>query len=259
MRHESHNGEGIGYAEITFSELTLGHLARHMGTRGTGKSNSVAADSVRGQMRHIGLRPQVMMRLGPSSSEHDKSSPGFQDLAMPLFESLYNFAHWLTQNREDAEDLVQETYVKALKGFASFQLGTTFRAWMFQVLKNTFLSSRARLEMGITIPLRSEEVLPVLPTTSDTAESILVDRSRHDAVRSAIEQLPIIFREVILLCDVEEASYREIAETLSIPIVTVMSRLARARKAVRASLRSTPDATAEDKLALSRREPRKGY
>jgi RNA polymerase sigma-70 factor (ECF subfamily) len=104
---------------------------------------------------------------------------------------------------------------------------------MFQILKNTFLSSRARLEVRITIPLRSEEVLPALPTTSDTAESILVDRSRHDAVRSAIEQLPIIFREVILLCDVEEASYREIAETLSIPIVTVMSRLARARKAVR--------------------------
>ena len=94
----------------------------------------------------------------------------------------------------------------------------------------------------MTVPLSSEEVLPVLPTTADTAESILVDRSRHDAVRGAIEQLPIIFREVLLLCDVEEASYREIAETLSIPIGTVMSRLARARKAVRASLRITPDA-----------------
>ena len=193
-------------------------------------------------MRHIGLRPQVMMRLGPSSSERDKSSPGFQELAMPLFESLYNFAHWLTQNREDAEDLVQETYVKALKGFASFRLGTNFRAWMFQTLRNTFLSSRARLEVRMTDPLSSEEVLPVLPTTADTAESILVDRSRHDAVRGAIEQLPIIFREVLWLSDVEEASYREIAETLSIPIGSVMSRLARARKAVRASLRRTPDA-----------------
>jgi RNA polymerase sigma-70 factor, ECF subfamily len=193
-------------------------------------------------MRHIGLRPQVMMRLGPSSSERDKSSPGFQELAMPLFESLYNFAHWLTQNREDAEDLVQETYVKALKGFASFRRGTNSRAWMFQTLRNTFLSSRARLEVRMTDPLSSEEVLPVLPTTADTADSILVDRSRHDAVRGAIEQLPIIFREVLWLCDVEEASYREIAETLSIPIGTVMSRLARARKAVRASLRRTPDA-----------------
>lgn len=192
-------------------------------------------------MRHMGLRPTVTMRLGTSSSQRDKSSPAFQDLATPLFEPLYNFAHWLTQNREDAEDLVQETYVKALKGFESFQLGTNFRAWMFQILKNTFLSSRARLQARMTVPLRSEEVPPVLPTTSDTAESILVDRSRHDAVRDAIEQLPIIFREVILLCDVEDASYREIAETLAIPMGTVMSRLARARNAVRASLRSTPD------------------
>ena len=193
-------------------------------------------------MRRIGFGRHGMVGFGTSSSHDDKSLPAFQDLAMPLFGSLYNFVRWLTQNREDAEDLVQETYVKALKGFASFQLGTNFRAWMFQILKNIFLSSRARLEVRMTVPLSSEEVLPVLPTTADTAESILVDRSRHDAVRGAIEQLPIIFREVLLLCDVEEASYREIAETLSIPIGTVMSRLARARKAVRASLRSTPDA-----------------
>ena len=191
-------------------------------------------------MTHTGLRPQVKTRLG--ASHHKKLSPVFEDLAMPLFESLYNFAHWLTQNREDAEDLVQETYVKALKGFESFQLGTNLRAWMFQILRNTFLSSRTRLESRMTIPFTSEEMLPVLPTTSDTAESILVDRSRLDAVRGAIEQLPVIFREVILLCDVEEASYREIAETLSIPIGTVMSRLARARKAVRESLRRIADA-----------------
>src|SRR5579864_7774848 len=79
----------------------------------------------------------------PAFSRHDDPTTVFQDLAMPLFDSLYNFARWLTQNREDAEDLVQETYVKALKGFASFQLGTNFRAWMFQVLKNTFQIGRA--------------------------------------------------------------------------------------------------------------------
>jgi RNA polymerase sigma factor (sigma-70 family) len=190
-------------------------------------------------MTHIGLRPPVKTRLGAS---HHHKSPVFEDLAMPLFESLYNFAHWLTQNREDAEDLVQETYVKALRGFESFQLGSNFRAWMFQILRNTFLSSRARLELRMTVPLSSEEMLTVLPTTSASAESILVDRSRQDAVRRSIEQLPIIFREVILLCDVEEASYQEIADTLSIPIGTVMSRLARARKAVRESLRRIADA-----------------
>ena len=78
-----------------------------------------------------------------------------------------------------------------------------------------------------------------MPATSATPESLLIGRSDIDAVRRAIEQLPVIFREVVLLCDVEDASYREIAEILSIPIGTVMSRLARARKMVRESLRST--------------------
>ena len=86
----------------------------------------------------------------------------------------------------------------------------------------------------MTQPMDSEEDLPV---ASATPESLLIGRSHIDAVRNAIEQLPVIFREVILLCDVEEASYREIAEILSIPMGTVMSRLARARKTVRASLR----------------------
>lgn len=243
MHPELFSKEGSGYAKRSLRELTLAHWARQMGKRlGRYKVDRGRSRIREGHVRHIGLRPHVMRRLGASSSQHNTVSLVFEDMAMPLFESLYNFAYWLTQNREDAEDLVQETYVKALKGFESFQPGSNFRAWMFQILRNTFLSSRARLELRMTIPLTSEEVLPMLPTTPDTAESILVDRSRSDTVRRAIEQLPIIFREVLLLCDVEEASYREIAETLSIPIGTVMSRLARARKAVRESLRGTPDA-----------------
>jgi len=69
---------------------------------------------------------------------------------MPLFDQLYNFARWLTQNREEAEDLVQETYAKALKGFSSFQLGTNFRAWMYRILRNTFLTSRTGLRVTMT-------------------------------------------------------------------------------------------------------------
>ena len=66
----------------------------------------------------------------------------FEELAVPLFDQLYNFAHWLTRDRTEAEDLVQETYTKALRGFSSFQLGTNFRAWMYRILRNTFLTSR---------------------------------------------------------------------------------------------------------------------
>src|SRR6266699_3826114 len=81
----------------------------------------------------------------------------FEELAIPLFDQLYNFAHWLTQNRDEAEDLVQETYVKALKGFSSFQLGTNFRAWIYRILRNTFLTSRKGLKVTMTIPLDFDE------------------------------------------------------------------------------------------------------
>jgi len=155
---------------------------------------------------------------------------------MPLFDSLYNFARWLTHDREEAEDLVQETYRKALKGFPSFQPGTNFRAWMYRIMRNTFLTSRTGLKSGMTISLDSEEGESVLPATAETPESLLIDRTNQQMVQEAIEELPVIFREVLLLCDVEEMSYQEIAETISIPIGTVMSRLARARNALRLGL-----------------------
>ena len=193
-------------------------------------------------MSRIGLGSQGMVRFGASSSQDGQPLAGFEELAMPLFNSPYNFARGLVHHSNDAEDLVQETYLKALRSFASFQSGTNFRAWIFRILKNTFLSSCSTLERRMTDAMVSDEDFPVLPASSVTPESLVIDRSGNDAVRCAIAQLPVIFREVILLCDVEDASYREIGEILSIPIGTVMSRLARARKAVRESLRSTPGA-----------------
>ena len=161
----------------------------------------------------------------------------FEELAMPLFDQLYNFAHWLTKNREEAEDLVQETYAKALRGFSSFQMGTNFRAWMYRILRNTFLTSRTGLAATMTQPLEPDEQGSELAVESDTPESILLDRSNTRILQEAIEQLPLHFREVILLCEVEEMSYQEIAETISVPIGTVMSRLFRARKMLRDHLR----------------------
>jgi len=157
----------------------------------------------------------------------------FEELAMPLFASLYNFAQWLTQNRDEAEDLVQETYMKALKGFASFQPGTNFRAWIYRILRNTFLTSRSGLREKATVPIDDEEHEPTLPAASHTPESEMLTRADRQSVQNALERLPVPFREVILLCDVEEMSYREIAETLAIPVGTVMLRLSRARKAMR--------------------------
>jgi RNA polymerase sigma-70 factor, ECF subfamily len=152
---------------------------------------------------------------------------------MPLFDQLYNFARWLTRNTEEAEDLVQETYVKALKGFSSFQLGTNFRAWMYRILRNTFLTSRTGLRATMTVPLDPEQDEPELAVENETPETILMNRSNSQLVLSAIDDLPMHHRETLLLCDVEEMSYQEIAETLSIPVGTVMSRLSRARRTLR--------------------------
>src|SRR5712691_5912404 len=148
----------------------------------------------------------------------------FEELAMPLFDQLYNFAHWLPQNREEAEDLVQETYAKALKGFSSFQPGTNFRAWIYRILRNTFLTSRTGLKASATVPLDADDG-PDIPAVAGTPETILIERSQQEILQGAIAELPLHFREILLLCEVEEMSYQEIAEALSIPIGTVMSRL----------------------------------
>jgi RNA polymerase sigma-70 factor (ECF subfamily) len=157
----------------------------------------------------------------------------FEELAMPLFDQLYNFAHWLAQDRDQAEDLVQETYAKALRGFASFQPGTNFRAWMYRILRNTFFTSRTGRK--ITVPLDTDENSPEMVKAADntTPETILIERSNQELVRHALDELPLHFREILLLCELEEMSYQEIADTLSVPIGTVMSRLSRARAALR--------------------------
>ena len=149
---------------------------------------------------------------------------------MPLFDQLYNFAHWLAQDRTEAEDLVQETYVKALKGFSSFQAGTNFRAWMYRILRNTFLTSRTGLKASVALDADDG---PELSAGPETPETIFIEHSQHQFLQAAIEALPVHFREVLLLCEVEEMSYQEIGEALSIPVGTVMSRLSRARKALR--------------------------
>jgi len=168
-------------------------------------------------------------------SDERVTAATFEQLAMPLFDQLYNFAHWLTQNRAEAEDLVQETYAKALKGFPSFQVGTNFRAWMYRILRNTFLTSRTGLRASAMVPLDSEDA-PELPAGPDTPETVLLEKSQHQVLQETLEALPVHFREILLLCEVEEMSYQEIAETLSIPMGTVMSRLSRARKALREGL-----------------------
>jgi RNA polymerase sigma-70 factor (ECF subfamily) len=161
----------------------------------------------------------------------------FEQLAMPLFDQLYNHACWLTGDRADGEDLVQETYAKALKGFASFAEGTNLRAWMFRILRNAFLNSRAGLAAQKTSSLEEEEIRPEDAVADEvTPEMILLQGESTETIFAALESLPVSHREIVLLCDVDEMSYREIAQVLDVPVGTVMSRLSRARAGLRQAL-----------------------
>jgi len=171
------------------------------------------------------------VRAVPKSPRAEGS---FEELAMPLFSQLYNFACWLAVDRAAAEDLVQETYLKAFKGFSSYQQGTNFRAWIYRILRNTFLTTQAGLKAMAS--LDSEEEGVPEPLTPETPESILLARGEQEKIRAVLDALPVHYREIILLCDLEEMSYQEISQALGIPLGTVMSRLSRARKAMRALL-----------------------
>ena len=184
-------------------------------------------------------------------ADTQSDSGSFEELALPLLGRLYNFACWLAQDQSEAEDLVQETCMKALKGFGSFEQGTNFRAWMYRILRNTFLTSRAGLKASTTSLDSDEDESSWEPAASGTPETILLASADQQAIEKALEGLSVQFREVILLCDVEEMSYQEIAGTLAIPIGTVMSRLSRARRAMRealtdASVRSAPQRPSRD-------------
>jgi len=156
----------------------------------------------------------------------------FGDLALPLLPALYRHAVWLCRDHAEAEDLVQETLSKALRGFDSFEPGTNFKAWIFRVLRNSFLTSRTGLAIARTVSLEDHPGL--LETTGGglTPEDHLIRLNDQAAVHQALEQLQPQLREAILLCDLEDLKYKEIAQVLDIPIGTVMSRIARGRRAL---------------------------
>ena len=149
----------------------------------------------------------------------------------------------MTLNRSDAEDLVQETFLRAYRGFGSFEDGTNLRAWLFRILTNTFINTyRAKQRRVQETDLADVEDLYLykrigsLERASQSAEETLFEMFTDDEVKAALEALPETFRLPVLLADVEEFSYKEIAEMLDIPIGTVMSRLHRGRKAMQKAL-----------------------
>jgi RNA polymerase sigma-70 factor, ECF subfamily len=169
----------------------------------------------------------------------------FADDAMEFAPQLYSAALRMTRNPTDAEDLLQETFLKAYRGYHTFKAGTNLKAWLYRILTNTFINQyRQKSRRPNEVELGELEDLYLYKRLADgatagaspSAEEVALDRFVDDDVKAAVEDLPDIFRIPVLLADVEGFSYKEIAEIVDVPMGTVMSRLHRGRKALQKAL-----------------------
>jgi RNA polymerase sigma-70 factor (ECF subfamily) len=178
-------------------------------------------------------------------ARHDnRTREEFEELALAHLNPLYSAALRLTKNERDAEDLVQDTCMRAYRFFDKFERGTNIKAWLFKILTNTFINRYRRKVKERTVVEGSEREAVherfVSRDATDFAanpEQYFFDRLLSDDVLRAIDSLPIDFRLVVILADLQEFSYKEIAEILDCPVGTVMSRLFRGRKLLQKTLR----------------------
>ena len=173
------------------------------------------------------------------------SQATFADSAMEHMSALYSAALRMTRNPADAEDLLQETYLKAYRSFGTFQEGTNLKAWLYRILTNTYINAyRAKKRRPELTDVDDVEDLYLYhrlggleaAAAGRSAEEEVLERFTDDDVKSALESLPDNFRMAVLLADVEGFSYKEIAEIMDVPIGTVMSRLHRGRRALQKAL-----------------------
>src|SRR5713226_1616351 len=179
----------------------------------------------------------------PAREGNGVSSWDFDSQVMPYLDSLYNTAYRMTRSAEDAEDLVQETYFKAYKYYDKFEEGTNLKAWLFKILKNTFINNyrKKKLEPRSVDFAEIEDSFERIVRRDNSEqpsdpEAEFFTGVLDDDVRKALESLPYDYRMVVILADLEDFSYKEIAEILDCPVGTVMSRLYRGRKLLQKNL-----------------------
>jgi len=181
--------------------------------------------------------------LGIFSSSQRRARDAFEREALPHLDALHAYALHLCRDASDAEDLVQETYIKALNNFQSYQAGTNCRAWLFRILTNTFFNLRRsrKRHNPIETDVSPEVELAMSESNQDQGiyrpiDAQLLDNVVSKHVTEALDTLPPEFRTVLLLADLHDFSYKEIADVVECPVGTVMSRLYRARKAMQKQL-----------------------
>lgn len=178
------------------------------------------------------------------SAPNDADLRRFEEEALPLMPSLYGAALRLTRNPADAEDLLQEMYLRAFRAWHQFEAGTNLKAWLFRILTNQFTSGyRQQQRRPVTVPADGDESFDLYAAMAGvdrgadpSAETLVLDNLVDEEVKHALADLPEEYRMAVLLVDVEGFSYKEIAEILGVPIGTVMSRIHRGRKALQKSL-----------------------
>lgn len=183
------------------------------------------------------------MMLSPLPSTNlAEDLKAFEGVVMPHIHTLFGAALRLTRSSSDAEDLVQETYLKAFRSFEQFEMGTNCKAWLFRILTNTFINKYRRKVKEreiLDIEMHTPTVFTALDYKgkNDTSpENIMLDRFLSDEVLTALHKVPVDFRVVVILSDIYNFSYKEIAEMVAIPIGTVMSRLFRGRRLLQEQL-----------------------
>lgn len=158
----------------------------------------------------------------------------FEEAVLPHLDAAYNLARWLTRNDADAEDVVQEAFLRAFKFFSGFH-GEDGRSWLLSIVRNTsYTWMQHNRSPELSVPVDNE--LHEIESKDLNPEALLVQRADTLMVRQALEELPVEFREVLVLRELEEMSYRDIATITDLPLGTVMSRLARGRKRLHQAL-----------------------
>ena len=178
----------------------------------------------------------------PEEQESQSTQEAFEAIALEHFDALYNTAMRLTRNPSEAQDLVQETYLKAYRFFHRFEPGTNIKAWLFTILRNTYINAyrkAARQQQQVDF----DQIAPFYADPSGATEwtergstEAMLTHLVQDDVKRALESLPDEYRMVVLLADLEDFAYKEIADIVGCPVGTVMSRLFRGRRQLRKSL-----------------------